>query len=128
MQGFGQRLRRRARELGLSDSEVARRLGLQQSRYAHYVLDTREPDMSTLLRICRLLGTSPNALLGYEAERRSADAAVSDRIAAAVEAMPPEGRALAAELMDTLAGHQGLGTKAAKGAASPRAKRARKRR
>jgi len=103
MENFGQRLRRRARELGLSDSEVARRLGMQQSRYAHYVSGTREPDLATLSRICRLLGTSPNALLGFSDDRKGARPTALQRIEAAVEAMTPEARLLAADLLDTLA-------------------------
>lgn len=65
MKGLGEKLRARARELGLSDVEVARRLGLSQSRYANYVLDKREPDLGTFVRICQILGTAPNALLGF---------------------------------------------------------------
>ncbi len=62
---YGERLRLRARELGLSDSEVARRLGLSQSRYAHYVSGVREPDYATFARICRVLAFSPNDALGF---------------------------------------------------------------
>lgn len=64
MQGLGDRLRQRARELGLTDSEVARRLGLSQARYANYVADKREPDYRTLLDICRILSLSPDDLFG----------------------------------------------------------------
>jgi transcriptional regulator with XRE-family HTH domain len=64
MQGFGDRLRKRARLLGMSDAEVARRIGLGERRYAHYVADTREPDLATLVKICRTLDVTPNELLG----------------------------------------------------------------
>lgn len=64
MHGFGDRLRERARRLGLSDAEVARRVGLGERRYAHYVADTREPDLLTLVRISETLGVTPNELLG----------------------------------------------------------------
>jgi transcriptional regulator with XRE-family HTH domain len=57
-------LRERARLLGLSDSEVARRAGLGDRRYAHYVTDAREPDLATLLKISRTLDVTPNDLLG----------------------------------------------------------------
>ncbi|TWB56139.1 helix-turn-helix domain-containing protein [Nitrospirillum viridazoti] len=56
-------MRARSRALGLTDAEVAERLGLSQSRYARYVSDSREPDFETLLRICDALDISPNALL-----------------------------------------------------------------
>ena len=70
---LGERLRTRARELGLSDAEVARRLGLSQPRYAHYVSGVREPDYATLARICRALAMSPNEALGFEAQPRQPD-------------------------------------------------------
>ena len=61
------RLRERARELGMTDAEVARRAGLTEPRYGHYVAGTRRPDYATLLRLCQVLGTSPNDLLGFDA-------------------------------------------------------------
>lgn len=63
MQVFAQRLRERARELGLSDAEVARRAGLSERRYGHYAAGAREPDLGTLLRICETLAVTPNDLL-----------------------------------------------------------------
>ena len=62
--GWGDRLRERGRALGLSDSEVARRLGLSQRRYSSYVNETREPSFNDLLRICEVLGTTPDYVLG----------------------------------------------------------------
>ncbi|NPU64727.1 helix-turn-helix transcriptional regulator [Bradyrhizobium sp. 83012] len=64
MQVLGQKLRLRAKELGFSNAEVARRAGLSERRYGFYVTGDREPDLSTLLRICKVLTTTPNALLG----------------------------------------------------------------
>ncbi|WP_316187718.1 MULTISPECIES: helix-turn-helix transcriptional regulator [unclassified Bradyrhizobium] len=64
MQVLGQKLRSRAKELGFSNAEVARRAGLSERRYGFYVTGDREPDLSTLLRICKVLTTTPNALLG----------------------------------------------------------------
>jgi transcriptional regulator with XRE-family HTH domain len=51
MKGLGQRLRERARELGLADAAVAERLGLSQQRYQNYASDQTEPDLETLVRI-----------------------------------------------------------------------------
>lgn len=61
---LGSSLRDAARDLGLSDAEVARRAGLTERRYGHYVTGAREPDLSTLVRICTVLGITPNDLLG----------------------------------------------------------------
>src|SRR5258708_395676 len=130
MDGLGNRLRRRAKELGLTDSEVARRLGLQQSRYAHYVNGTREPDLATLAKISRVLSTTPNALLGFDTESTASDSGqLTQRIEAAAASMSPEKLRLAAELMDTLAGHRAVdGPKTAKRAKGGRGKAPVKRR
>lgn len=63
-------LRAFARDLGLSDAEVARRAGLAERRYGHYVTGLREPNLDALLRICRVLGCSPNDLLGWGSHPR----------------------------------------------------------
>ena len=106
MRGIGDRLRARARELELSDSEVARRLGLSQARYANYVAETREPDFETLLRICRVLAVTPDEVLGVAVrDRPEEDRRLHERIAAAAESMDPATLGLAADLMDTLARH-----------------------
>lgn len=67
---FAERLRARVQELGLSQNEAARRAGLPERRFGHYVkrrLDTGlpgEPDFEDLLKICKALDTHPNYLLG----------------------------------------------------------------
>jgi len=63
METLSRNLRRRAKELGLSDAEVARRAGLSERRYGHYVVGTREPDFATFMRICEVLAVTPNDLL-----------------------------------------------------------------
>ena len=79
MAGIGEKLRERALVLGLSDVEIARRVGLSQSRYANYVLGKREPDFGTLVKICRVLGTTPNFLLGFGEEEEVPSEAASIR-------------------------------------------------
>lgn len=79
MAGIGEKLRERALVLGLSDVEIARRVGLSQSRYANYVLGKREPDFGTLVKICRVLGTTPNFLLGFSEEEEAPSEAASIR-------------------------------------------------
>ena len=60
---FAERLKERAKQLGLPDAEIARRVGLEERRYGHYVRGAREPDFATLLRICAVLDVTPNDLL-----------------------------------------------------------------
>lgn len=63
---FAKRLRERAKQLGISNAEAARRIGLEERRYAHYASGRREPDLATLTNIADILGTTPNWLLGVE--------------------------------------------------------------
>jgi transcriptional regulator with XRE-family HTH domain len=64
MEKFSSRLRKRAEVLGITSAEVARRLGLSERRYSNYVTGNREPDLAMLTRIAKILGTTPNELLG----------------------------------------------------------------
>lgn len=63
---FATNLRQRAQEFGLSNAEVARRVGLSERRYAHYVSGRNEPDLAMLVRISEVLQSTPNQLLGLE--------------------------------------------------------------
>ena len=73
MEIFAQRLRERAKQLGISNAEAARRVGLEERRYAHYASGRREPDMATLVNIAEILGTTPNWLLGVISNVKLAD-------------------------------------------------------
>jgi hypothetical protein len=44
MELFGKNLRARGKELGLTDAEVARLVGIAERRYGFYVTGDREPD------------------------------------------------------------------------------------
>lgn len=63
MEPFATNLRKRAKELGLSNAEVARRARLSERRYGNYVSGRRESDLATLVRIASVLATTPNDLL-----------------------------------------------------------------
>lgn len=90
MRALGQKLRSRARELGFSNAEVARRAGLSERRYGFYVTGDREPDLSTLLRICKVLATTPNILLGFaeDGKEGSTRASLVERLRIACRALP----------------------------------------
>ena len=88
MEPFASKLRKRAEELGISNAEAARRVGLSERRYSNYVIGAREPDLATLARIARALGTTPNELLGFVTDsKRSRRSVLSDRLIAAARAM-----------------------------------------
>jgi transcriptional regulator with XRE-family HTH domain len=80
MQVLGDQLRRRAKELDLTDAEVARRAGLSPRRYGNYVTADREPDLQTLVRICRVLGTTPDRLLGFDDAKSAKKKSERDRL------------------------------------------------
>jgi transcriptional regulator with XRE-family HTH domain len=61
---FAKRLHERAKHLGISNAEAARRCALDERRFGHYASGRREPDLATLVRIAEALGTTPNWLLG----------------------------------------------------------------
>ena len=104
MEGLGKILRERARTLGLSDSEIARRLGLSQARYHNYVSDTAEPDLGTLVRICRALGTSPDEVLLFAGaiKPRTDSEIARERVASAATALEGEALAYTADLVEAM--------------------------
>lgn len=104
--GWGGRLKARARALGLSDTAVARALGMAQRRYSAYVNETREPDFGTFVRICRVLQASPDEILGFtpqEAPRPGEGAAA--RAAAALATLTGPDLERAASVLEALAQH-----------------------
>ncbi len=108
MDGLGERLKARIKALGLTDAEVARRAGLSETRFAHYVRDRREPDFGTFVRICRLLATTPDALLDFDGLATDDETAVLlDRLVAVAVTMDEPTLRAAVEVMTTLARQPG---------------------
>lgn len=104
--GWGGRLKARARALGLSDTAVARALGLAQRRYSAYVNESREPDFGTFIRICRVLRTSPDEVLGFtHQEAPRPDEGAATRAAAALAAMTGPDLERAADVLEALVQH-----------------------
>lgn len=110
MNHFGENLRGRARALGLSDAEVARRTGLSERRYGHYVTGRRQPDFATLRQICLTLGVTPNdllvnAMVGEHDER----ALLTDRLMATANLLDLDRLRMAIALVNTLYGSKPSG-------------------
>jgi transcriptional regulator with XRE-family HTH domain len=108
METFAHRIRERARELGLSDAEVARRAGLSERRYGYYATGEREPNMATLVRICEVLAATPNDLLQPEGKppaQSSRDRLVA-RISAATSDLGQAELELAACLIECVSTHR----------------------
>lgn len=66
MDVLAKKLKEKADRLGISNAAVARRVGLEERRYAHYAAGRREPDLKTLIMIASALDTTPNDLLGFD--------------------------------------------------------------
>lgn len=98
---WGDRLRKRARELGMTDTQVAERLGMTQRRYSSYVNMTREPRFDDLVRICAALATSADYVLGLRGPEPSDD--LRRRVLGALDRMPARRRELAAVTVEALA-------------------------
>ena len=89
MDQFALRLRQRAKELGISHAEAARRSGLSERRYAHYVSGIREPDLATLVRIANALETTPDSLLSAASKKaeQSRRSLLRDRLNSAAKVL-----------------------------------------
>lgn len=88
MDVFANNLRHRAQELGLANAEVARRVGLSERRYAHYVSGRNEPDLAMLLKIADVLQSTPNELLTKEnATEKGPRAILVEKLIAAATVM-----------------------------------------
>jgi transcriptional regulator with XRE-family HTH domain len=86
---FAKNLQNRAEELGLPHAEVARRVGLSERRYAHYVSGRNEPDLALLVKIAEVLRLTPNDLLGVgtRTAEPSKRTILQDRLLAAAKVM-----------------------------------------
>lgn len=105
---FASNLRQRAAQLGISNAEAARRSGLSERRYAHYVSGVREPDLSTLVRIAQTLGTTPDVLLGVcDIPKRDDQQARLDRVVTAIGTLPDDVLDVIAIQIDALAAARG---------------------
>lgn len=63
--------------------------GLSPRRYGHYVTGNREPDLQTLVRICKALNMTPNQLLGFDekTKKKTAREKLVEKLLAAAEVL-----------------------------------------
>jgi transcriptional regulator with XRE-family HTH domain len=91
MEAFGKNLNKRAADLGMSNAQAARLVGLSERRFANYITGDREPDLATLVRMAQGLKTTPDELLGVSGGATKAKAtkrtALVDRLNIAAERM-----------------------------------------
>src|SRR5207248_628542 len=106
---FASRLRQRSKQLGISHAEAARRCGLSERRYGHYVSGIREPDLATLVRIAEALETTPDVLLGIadSKSKRSRRSGLRDRLMSATNGLRDQDLELAVVQIEALARFRG---------------------
>jgi transcriptional regulator with XRE-family HTH domain len=75
---IGKKLKEAARAKGLADAKVAEMLGISPERYGNYALDKREPDFDILIRICQVLGVTPNYLFGFDPQLLQSQSSAPD--------------------------------------------------
>jgi len=64
---------------GLSQSDVAKHLGISRQAYGHYETGVREPDNATIIKLAKLYDVTTDYLLGISDEKKpSGDASTED--------------------------------------------------
>ncbi|MFW6049808.1 MAG: helix-turn-helix domain-containing protein [Myxococcota bacterium] len=81
------RLRKRRKELKLSQAALAERVEVSVELISRIERGRCLPSLGTLARLCDALSVTPNDLLGYEAPAGERDPA--DKLAAMLRAIPP---------------------------------------
>ena len=66
MKKFKERLKELRSACGISQKEIAEKLGITRSAYANYEQGTREPDFETLKKICFLFDCTSDYLIGKD--------------------------------------------------------------
>lgn len=105
---FGEQLKCRRKELGLSRSELAKQLGVSQSAVGNYETGVSAPKEEILLRIFDALHVEPNYLYRGSFESAGGDASPEERtLMEKYRALSPAGRQTIHTLLDALCRMQG---------------------
>ena len=105
---FGEQLKCRRKELGLSRSELAKQLGVSQSAVGNYETGVSAPKEEILLRIFDALHVEPNYLYRGSFESAGGDASPEERtLMEKNRALSPAGRQTIHTLLDALCRMQG---------------------
>lgn len=105
---FGEQLKCRRKELGLSRSELAKQLGVSQSAVGNYETGVSAPKEEILLRIFDALHVEPNYLYRGSFKSAGGDASPEERtLVEKYRALSPAGRQTIHTLLDALCRMQG---------------------
>lgn len=67
---YGNFIKERRSNLGLTQEEVAKRLGISQVAYGRYELGTREPNLDLIFRIAEVLEFKPGEFFNNYVEEQ----------------------------------------------------------
>jgi transcriptional regulator with XRE-family HTH domain len=100
--GFGARLAALRKQAGMSQSALAREIGISQRMAAYYEGPAAFPPANLLPGIARTLGVSVEALLGTETAKRKTKAVDTrmQRRLQQIASLPPEERRQIMQLVD----------------------------
>lgn len=77
---FSVRLKELRKEHGYTQKELAKLLGVSASSIGMYEQGRREPENSLLTKLCEVLGTTTDYLIGFDTNKQSKNQDVSDVI------------------------------------------------
>ena len=99
---FHVNLRNYREAAGLTQLQVAERLGITKSTYCNYESGKREPDVAKIKKIAKALGISADALLetGHDSKKDTAFSAGAMKLAKDYETLDAHGRAAVRVVMD----------------------------
>ncbi len=87
---------------------MARRAGLSEKRYSNYVTGRREPDLATVVRIAKVLQTTPDRLLSF-GDETDVEPIAQQRIRAAIGVLSPDDLETVAIMVEALASKRHAG-------------------
>ncbi len=80
-QDFGRRIREARKAKGMTQDELADKIGVSGSFLGHIERGTRVASLDTLVDLCNALETSPSLLLGASLEGLAAEVSLDDELA-----------------------------------------------
>ena len=70
---FGENLKRLRKQAKITQQEMADKIGVSRVSYSYYERGRALPTIENLCNIASILNATPNALLGYEQEKKEID-------------------------------------------------------
>lgn len=102
---LGQRIAERRKAVGLTQVQLAERLGIAQQTLAHYEGGTLRVAVATLLPLCEALNVGMEELVGVQAKRSTGKRGPAPKLQQQLEqlqALPKAKQRMVSEVLDSL--------------------------